>query len=270
MTAQIEEKVKNCWICCKYRRPHIEPIKSSSLPNLPWQKVATNAFVWKQKSYLLVIDYYFCYIEVAKLYSTTSDSVIEQLKEIFARHGIPQTIVSDNEPQYSSSQFREFSIKYKFKYVTSSPRYPQGNGEAERTVQIVKNLWKTSDDPHLALLSYNSTPINLGYSPAQLLMSRNIRSTVLLAADNLKPQVPKFLLVKQRDVKLKKKQKKYFNNDIKEQNYPLFIQEKVWIPDQDTRGTVQREEVPRSYRIVTNEGNEITRNCHHLRTLRRS
>ena len=122
-----------------------------------------------------------------------------------------KTIVSDNGPQYSSSQFREFSTKYRFKHVTSSPRYPQGNGEAERAVQIVKNLWKRSDDPHLALLSYNSTPIKLGYSPAQLLKSRNIRSTVPVAADNLKPQVPKFLLVKQRDEKLKRKQKKYFD-----------------------------------------------------------
>ena len=97
MTAQFE-KIKNCWICCKYRRPHAEPLKSSPLPNLPWQKVATDLFIWKQNSYLLVIDYYSCYIEVAKLYLTTSDSVIEQLKEIFARHGIPQTIVSDNGP----------------------------------------------------------------------------------------------------------------------------------------------------------------------------
>ena len=180
-------------------------------PNLPWQKVATDLFVWIQKSYLLVIDYYSCYIEVAKLYLTTSDSVIEQLKEIFARHGIPQTIVLDNGPQYSSSQFRGFSTKYKFKHVTNSPRYPQGNGEAERGVQIVKNLWKRSDDPHLALLSYNSTPIKLGYSPAQLLMSRNIRSTIPVAADNIKPQVPKLLEVKKRDEKLKREQKKYFD-----------------------------------------------------------
>ena len=41
----------------------------------------------------------------------------------------------------------------------------------------------------------------------------------------------------------------------------------MWIPDQDTRGTVQREEVPRLYRIVTNKGNEIRRNRHHLRNL---
>ena len=146
--------------------------------NLPWQKVATDIFIWKQNRYLLVIDYYSRYIEVTKLHSTTSDSVIEELKEIFARLGISQTIVMGNGPQYYSSQIREFSTKYRFKHVTSSPRYSQGNGEAERAAQITKNLWKASDDLYLALLSYNSTLIKLGYSHAQLLMSQNIRSTV--------------------------------------------------------------------------------------------
>ena len=52
--------------------------------------------LWKQNSYLLFIDYYYCCIEVVKLiYSSTSDSVIECL---FARLGIPQIIVLDNGP----------------------------------------------------------------------------------------------------------------------------------------------------------------------------
>ena len=105
---------------------------------MPWQKVGTDLFVWKQKSYLLVIDYYSRYIEVTKLHLSTSGSVTEQLKVIFARHGITQIIVSDNGPQNTSSQFREFSTKYKYKHVTRSPRYLQGNGEAEKAVQVVK------------------------------------------------------------------------------------------------------------------------------------
>ena len=68
-----------------------------------------------------------------------------------------------------------------------------------------------SDNPYQALLSYNSAPIKLGYTPAQLLMSQNIISTVQMAADNLKPQVLKFCVVKQRDENLKREKKKYFN-----------------------------------------------------------
>ena len=132
----------------------------------------------------------------------------------------------------------------------------------------MKNLWKRSDDPYLALLSYNSTPIKLGYSPARLLMSQNIRSTVPVAADNVKPQAPIFLVLKQRGEKLKREQKKYFDKRHQTTELPtLHPGDEVWIPDQNTRGTVQREEVSRSYRIVTNEENEIRRNHHHLRNL---
>ena len=46
-------------------------------------------------------DYYSCYFEVAKLPSMTSQSIVH----IFARHGIPGTVISDNGPQYSASLF---------------------------------------------------------------------------------------------------------------------------------------------------------------------
>ena len=47
------------------------------------------------------------------------------------------------------------------------------------------------------------------------------------------------------------RKKEILINDIKQHNYQIFTQEmEVWILEQNTRGTV---EVPRSYRIITNE-----------------
>ena len=57
--------------------------------------------------------------------------VIRHLKSIMARHGIPAEIVSHNGPQFSSEVFAEFTKLYGITHQTSSPRYPQGNGEAE-------------------------------------------------------------------------------------------------------------------------------------------
>ena len=87
-----------------------------------------------------MIDYYSRYIEVAKLRATTSKAVIQHLKSIFSQHGIPETVFSDNGPQYSSSNFQLFSKEYGFTHSTSSPKYPQTNGAAERAVKAVKSL----------------------------------------------------------------------------------------------------------------------------------
>ena len=103
------------------------------------------------------MDYYSRYIEVQKLTSLTSASVITAMKAVFSRHGIPTTVVSDNGPQYSSLEMREFAESYGFTHITSSPHYPQANGEAERAVRTAKNLLKDSLDPYMALLSYRAT-----------------------------------------------------------------------------------------------------------------
>ena len=99
-------------------------------------------------------------------------------KSIFAQRGIPEVLISDNGPQYSSHEYADFARSYQFKHVTSSPYYAQSNGEAERAVGTVKSLLKKYSDPYLALLSYRSTPLQNGYSPSELLMSRTLRSTI--------------------------------------------------------------------------------------------
>ena len=129
--------------------------------------------------YPLVIDYFSRYIEIAKLTSESTGCVIKHMKSIFARHGIPQELISDNGPQYSSREFTNFAKEYGFVHTTSSPQYPQANGEAEQAVRTVKTLLEKSSDLYLALLTYRATPItNTGYSPAELLMNRKIRTTL--------------------------------------------------------------------------------------------
>ena len=91
---------------------------------------------------------------------------------------------------YSSLAFREFSNNYGFVHTTSSPtacKYPQANGQAERAVQTIESLFRRAEDPYKALLNYRNTPLKgVGLSPAQLLMSRRLKTSLPTHADLLK------------------------------------------------------------------------------------
>ena len=91
---------------------------------------------------------------------------------------IYQIPLSDNGPQFASWDFSKFSKSYDFVHTTSSSRYPQSIGEAERAVRTIKALLKKADDPLLTLLAYRSTPLKDGYSPAELLMCTCLVLTV--------------------------------------------------------------------------------------------
>ena len=181
MSADITKMILECGVCLERRNANPkEPLISHDVPDYPWETIATDLFTWNNQEYLVVVDYFSRYFEVEKLYKTTSQAVIEKLKKIFSRFGIPQKVVSDNGPQYASQDFTMFAKEYDFNHVTSSPKYPQSNGLAEKTVQIAKRILEKcradGKDPYLALLEYRTTPLHLGYSPSQLLMSRKLRS----------------------------------------------------------------------------------------------
>ena len=87
---------------------------------------------------------------------------------------------SDNGPQYSATEYKEFSKSWGFTHITTSPYYSQLNGLAEKSVQILKRILskarQAGTDPYLGLLEHRNTPIDNVGSPAQLSMSRQLRS----------------------------------------------------------------------------------------------
>ena len=159
LSKQLEEVVKNCPTCIKQKVNPAEPAIPSKLPDRPWEKVAADLFERKGDKFLLVIDYFSRYVELANLLQTTSPDVITHLKSMFARHGIPENFLSDNGPQFSSTKFGKFAEDYGFAHITTSPRYPQANGEIERSVQTVKNLIRKAEDPYKALMAYRAAPL---------------------------------------------------------------------------------------------------------------
>ena len=129
---------------------------------------------------MLIADIYGKFPIIRKLTNMSSSTIINHLKRIFDEHGIPESLISDNGPQYSSEVFRVFSARYGFDHVTSSPLYPRSNGFIKRTVQTVKKLFTKAKegggDPHLAMLCLRTTPIDHNLpSPCELLNGRRYK-----------------------------------------------------------------------------------------------
>ena len=260
VTKEIEDMVKSCQQCVISDNQKFEPLIPSKFPDRPWDKVATDLMHLKGHEYLVVVDYYSRFIEVALLKDTLSKTVIIHLKSIFSRHGIPTTVISDNGPQYSSSEFAAFARDYGFHHVTSSPTHPSGNGEAERAVQTVKKLLKNADDPYAAMLSYRTTPLSNGYSPAELLMSRRLRTKVPVLPSTLDSKTPQLTLLREREEK--ERVDRAANFDARHRCKPLSelaLGKKVFVPDRQEEGVVDSKVHEKSY-VVKTPTCEIRRN----------
>lgn len=168
--------------------------------------------MFEDKHYILLVDYYSKYIEVDKLKDLHSTTIIEALKDQFARHGISSMLQTDGGPQYSSQEFKVFCKSYGILHKTASPHTLHSNGEAERAVQTVKRLWSKASDKHLALLHYRTTPLeSVGLSPAQLLMGRRPRNNLPAARALLTPLAYDTVKVKRLLDKTKDTQKFFYD-----------------------------------------------------------
>ena len=161
----------------------------------PWARVAADLCEFDNRVLLVVSDYYSNFIEVARLSNLTSCAVIKELKAIFARYGVPDTLVTDNGSQFSSAEFAVFAKTWMFEHKTSSPTYPQSNEKAEKAVQTVKTLFRkckaSGTSEFQALLDWRNTPTaGIGTSPAQRLMGRRCKTLLPIAGSLLQPNFP--------------------------------------------------------------------------------
>ena len=261
----IVDFVAGCAVCATFRKQNqSEPLMPHPVPKRPWSKLGTDIFHFGKHDYLVVVDYLSKYPEVVRLPSKTASAVISALKGIFARHGIPDILFSDNMP-FSSEACKQFANDWGFVIETSSPEYPQSNGQSERFVNIVKTLlrkaYEEGRDPHLAILQYRNTPVcGLKHSPAQLLMSRRLNDKLPTAFKLLQPAV-----VKSATCDLKRRQEKqklYFDRGtcpLKEHNVGDNVRlrrGKTWVPGVIT----SKGPAPRSYQVTTTDGGVYRRN----------
>lgn len=272
MSKEIEDIVENCEACNKFKKlNNKEPMLLREVPEAPWETIALDLFYYKGNEYLLAVDYYSKYVEVGLLESSTSKTVINLLKSLFARNGIPKLIYSDNGPQFSNEEMKQFSKTWQFEHVTSSPTYPQSNGLVERHIQTVKNMFKKLEvdekDPFLALLELRNTPINGTLkSPNEILRGRKVRG--IMPVQNDKPVINDYKKIKSLLENRQNIQKCYYDKTAHYKK-PVKIDDKVFVKTRANypleQGTIiERCDRPRSYKIEFKNGRTLERNRRHL------
>nr|XP_047137473.1 uncharacterized protein K02A2.6-like [Hydra vulgaris] len=112
LTSDIDKLILNCHKCLKYRNHNKKKkIIQHDIPDLPWSKVGSDIYELHGKIYVIVIDYFSKFIENSVIPDKTAFSVIKFMKTIFTRHGIPSSLIADNNP-YNSAEFLNFSKEY--------------------------------------------------------------------------------------------------------------------------------------------------------------
>ncbi|CAB4039890.1 PREDICTED: uncharacterized protein K02A2.6-like [Paramuricea clavata] len=202
--------------------------------------------------------------------ATVADSTLQILSNlittggIFATHGIPKVLKSDNGPPFQSHEFSLYLKELGIKHKPSSPLWPQGNGQAENfmkpLVKAVKSAHHENKDwkreMFKFLLNYRATPHSTtGKSPSGLLYNRKIKTKlpqVTVENDSSLHQE-----VKERDERLKKNQKEYADSkrrvkcaDIKKSDLGLVRQPK------SNKMSTKYDPIP--YEVTNRRGNRIT------------
>ena len=271
MTRDVEQHISKCSVCNAYRNSQPpEPLMPHPVPERPWQKVGVDIFHLFGRDHLLIVDYFSKFPEVCSLDDKSAMAVINKLKAVFSRQGIPEEVFADNNP-FGSREMRQFADEWNFNIVTMSPMFSQSNGQIEHCVQTVKSLLKKAHDsgsaPHIALLMYRNAPIaGTTHSPAQMLMSRELRTKLPVINQQLQPKVVTSE-AREQLCNNKAKQKEYYDRRARPL-HPLNAGDVIrvrhrdqWMPGQVVE---PHQFAPRSYIVKTEEGSVLPRNRRHL------
>ncbi|XP_026582351.1 uncharacterized protein K02A2.6-like, partial [Pseudonaja textilis] len=140
MDPQITSWVSSCQPCQSTRPapPAATPTRWESAGG-PWSRLHIDlAGPVHGRTFLVLVDSYSKWIDLALLPSTTTQAIVKALIRLFVTHGLPDTLVSDNGPQFTSCEFSMYVANLGIRHILTAPFHPASNGMAERAVRSVK------------------------------------------------------------------------------------------------------------------------------------
>ena len=262
----LEQRVRNCNACqANQKAPSQVPMHPWEWPNRAWSRIHVDyAGPFHGSMFLIIVDAYSKWIDVHPTKSSTSETTIEKLRVTFANQGLPEILVSDNGPCFTSEEFKLFMTRNGIRHITSAAYHPSSNGLAERAVQTFKESMRKMEGGTLNtkvarfLFRYRMTPQTVtGLSPAEMLNKRKFNTHFDLLQPRLDKRIQKQqeLQKAQHDQHTKPRQA----NKGEEVYVSNFGPGQKWVP-----GIVTKES-DTLIQVQLEDGREIRRHLDHAR-----
>ena len=202
------------------------------------------------------------------------------MREIFCQVGVPQSIMSDGGPQFTSGVFRNFLNRWGVQHRVSSPHYPQSNGRAESAVKAAKKLIRCCWDDcrnqldeerwTRGILQQRNTPGRGGRSPAQIVFGRPVRDLLPAHRRSFAPEWQLAADVAEQRLSQQQQRADDLYNRQARDLMPLSVGNQVAVQDDRTKrwdrhGVVCEIGPYRRYFVRLSSGRVLTRNRCHLR-----
>ena len=186
--------------------------------------------------FLIITDAHSKWLDVKIMSKITASDTIIELLDVFSTLGLPEAIVTDNGPTFTSGEFRSFMSHNGIKHITVAPFHPASNGLAERNVQTFKRAMVKIQAGSLRekvckfLTKYRCTfHSTTGLSPAELMFGRNIRTHLDLLHPTLLDSVTSRQDAQKRHHdKSAREREIYINDNVLVRNYDR--ERGKWIP----------------------------------------
>lgn len=281
---KMEDKIARCIPCqAAVKRDERNPLQMTEMADYPWQRIAIDhCGPFPSGELLLVaIDEASRYPEVEIVKTTSAKETIATLEKMFATHGIPEHVKSDNGSAFRGNEFKQYSQEKGFHHHKITPRWPEANGLAENFMKNIGKLVKTATSEgkdwrkeiYVFLGKYRATPHpSTGVTPQSMLFGREIRSKL--------PQIMPSTIsqeIRDRERREKEKQKEKADERRNTKEHKINPGDIVLVRQQQNNKTTSPyniiphkvEQVKGSMITAENiqNGKNVTRNSNHFKKI---
>ena len=136
----IDELGKSCEACqADQPNPPAAPLHPWVWPDARWTRIHIDyEGPFLGKMFLVVVDVHSKWPEVAILSTSSTQKTIDILRSLFAQYELPEQLVSDNGPQFTSKEFEQFARANGIRHIRSAPYHPASNGQVKRFIRTMK------------------------------------------------------------------------------------------------------------------------------------